>query len=273
MKKLINIIVVMMLCLNLLSMNVFANSTAISASGPQTVEKGQVVQVKLNLTATDIYALSGKVEYNASQLKLESAEGGHSALTMALNTANNKFAVYHNAGEFLVKNTGCIAVLNFTVLEATAGATISVRFSGIEATDGAKDIAISDAVCSFAIADPEPTVSEPSASEPSESKPTSSKPSESKPTSSKPSESKPTSSKPSESKPTESKPAVSEPTESEPTVSEPTVSEPTESNPVEPSEPSVEDEEKFDWWWIIVIIVSVCCIIYLIILERKKNRR
>ena len=278
MKKITSIILVTILCLNLLVMNVFAASATVTVSGPQSVEKGQAVEVKLNLTATDIYAISGVIKYDANQLKLESTAAGYNGLSVVINKANNKFMVYHEEGKFLVNGTGTIVVLNFTVLEATSGATVSVTFEKLEASDGKSDISVNNAVYSFTIA--EPVSSQPDSSEPDSSQPdsTESKPTESKPTESKPTESKPTESKPTESKPTVSKPAVTEPTESETTDTETSEPDSTESEPTEPDEPSepgaVDDkgEHKFCWWWILIVIAIICCVWHLIVVLRKKKR-
>ena len=270
MKKITSIIVVMILCLNLLIMNVFADSATVSVSAPQSVEKGQAIEVKLNLTATDIYAISGVINYDASQLQLETPEAGYSDLAVAINGANNKFTVYHTSGKFLVNNTGTIVVFKFTVLEETAGATVSVEFNGLEATDGNSDRDLSSASCSFTVAETRPT--EPDSSEPEtpESKPTGS-------TESKPAESKPTQS--TTSKPTGS--TSSQPTESTDSSSVESGSSDTESKPADPSEsdkPSDsstaddDDEQKFCWWWILIVILVACCVWHLIVVFRKKKR-
>lgn len=275
MKRITSIIVIMILCLSLLSMNVFAASPAASAAGPQEVEKGQTVQVQLKLTADNVYGVSGKINYDASLLELESVQGGNNNLAVALNNNNNKFTVYHIMGELLVENTGTIVVLNFKVLDDAAG---SVVFSDLIATDGTADIAVSNATYSFTIAEPVPEETEPEETQPEETepKPTEPKPTEPKPTEPKPTEPKPTEPKPTEPKPTEPKPTEPEATEPSTEVTEPSQEGTEPSQPeVQPTEPGTADgegEQKCNWWWILIVIVILLCIWHLIVILRKKKR-
>ena len=268
MKRITNLIIVMILCLSLLSINVFAASPAVSATGPQEVEMGQTVQVQLKLTATDVYAMSGKISYDASLLQLESAQGGNSNLIVSLNTNNNKFTVYHIAGELLVDNTGAIVVLSFKVLDDVAG---SVVFSELIATDGAADIPVGNATYSFTIAEPEPPETDPT-----EPKPTEPKPTEPKPTEPKPTEPKPTEPKPTEPKPTEPTTETTEPSTdgTQPSVeaTEPSVEGTKPAEPAEPGDTDGDGEQKCCWWWILILIAILCCIWHLIVVLRKKKR-
>ena len=273
MKRITSIIVVMILCLSLLSMNVFAASATVSATGSQTAETGDAIQVKLNLTATDVYGISGVINFDASQLRLESAAAGYGTLGLMVHT-NNKFTVIDNGGETLANGT--IVVLNFTVLEATAGTTVSVSFGNLVATDGRNDLNVASATYSFTVAEPETT--EPEATEPETTEPETTEPETTEP---KPTEPKPTEPKPTEPKPTE--PQATEPTATEPS-SEPSTeatepseqgTEPTEQG-TEPTEPGAADgdgEKKCCWWCWILILIAVALLTWHLIVVFKKKRK
>ena len=285
MKRITCLIITLILCLSLLSLHAFSANPAVSVTGPQSAEKGQVVQVELKLTATDVYAMSGKFSYDTSVLQLESAKESVANSTVILNTANNKFTVYHNAGEYLVNGTGTIVVLKFTVLESTTATAASVEFKELVATDGQTDLPVADVACSIAIVSPEPETTEPETTEPetTEPKPTEPKPTEPKPTEPKPTEPKPTEPKPTEPKPTETTPT--EPDNTDATEPEPTTeatapsgqgTEPSEpaGEPTEPGEQNGEGKRKTHWLlWILILILLIVLAWHLVEVYRKKKRQ
>ena len=286
MKRIASLIIAMLLCLSLLSMHTFAASATFSAVGPQSAEVGQTFQVKLNLASTDVYAISGKFTYDTNLLRLDSSSTNINNATLAVNDSINKFVLYHNLGDVLVNGTGTVVVLNFTVLKAAEGKTVTVKFFELSATDASSEVSNLTATWAVAVPEPEPTPTEPKPTEPAptEPKPTEPKPTEPKPTEPAPTEPKPTEPKPTEPKPTEPKPTEPKPTEPTPTEPTPTEPAPTESAGTEATQPSpapvdpgtdTDKDGKSCWlpWILVLLLILLLALIYYKYRKDRKARQ
>lgn len=238
MKKFISIIAVLVICLNLLSLNVFAASASAKATGAKTVEVGETLQVTLTVSGSDIYGLSGKVNYDDTMLKLKSSSC--KAKNWQLEFNGNKFVAYDNLGENPINSSAKVVVLKFTVLKAAAKQTVSVEFTNLVATDAKNDINMSDATYSVSVKE---------------------KQKESAPTTA------PTVA------PTE---PVTEPTTAptEP-VTEPTTAptEPATEPSVAPTEPvDLDGKGGCEYWWLwILLLILVLVIVYIVVKKAKKK--
>ena len=238
MKKLISVITVLVLCFSLLSMNVFAASASAKATGPKSVEVGETLQVTLTVSGSDIYGLSGKLNYDDTMLKLKSSSC--KAKNWQLEFNGDKFVAYDNMGENPINSSVKLIVLKFTVLKAAAKQTVEVKFTNLVATDAKNDINMSDATFSCSAKEKSSTPAPTTAPV-----------------------------KPTEPAPTEAPTEAPTQAPTEAPTEAPTVA-PTEPAPTEPVDLDGKGGCELWWLWILLLII-ILVVVWLIVKKAKKK--
>ena len=153
MKRIINLVLIAVLCVSLLAVAAFAASASAKLTGPGTVRAGDTITLTFNLNGSGIYGASGTLSYDANQLELKKTEqkiGNGWAVEF---NGNNFVAYDNNLAKPINSNTALFAV-TFKVKNLTTGTKLTVSYTGVTSSDGSADTNIGTVSYSATIAAP-----------------------------------------------------------------------------------------------------------------------
>ena len=298
MKKITNIILALIICLNLFSASAYAASA--SASGTSSAEVGDTITVTLYLNGNGIHGLQGKLNYDSDYLAFEGMESAKSG--WYVESYGSNFVAYDNYGEAPINGGGSVLYASFEVLDGAAGETVYVTFSSLVATDSKSDISAGSASYSCYIEEEETTTTEPTTTKPTTTKPTTTKPAATKPATTKPATTKPVTTAVADSddndyretttvavaesvatKPAETTKKAAGETTTKKAAAEATTkkgevatSQITTTEVVEPTTETMgnvngEKCNKFPWWILIILLLLVIAVVVYYYYKKKRN--
>lgn len=130
-----------------------ALAASASLTGPDTVRAGDTITLTLNISDTGKYGLEGTLNYDSSQVTLQSMESKMSGWKVESN--GNSLIVYDDAMANPINGGQAVLTLKFKVSNNLAtGTNISISIGNIVTTDGNTESNISAATYSVSIARP-----------------------------------------------------------------------------------------------------------------------
>jgi len=133
-----------------------AGSGSVSLNGPGTVRAGDTITVTLDLNSSNITAGGADVNYNASQLTLQSATAATNiGWSITFNNSSGKVSFGgFNSSLAAWSGSKTMITMVFKVGDVAAGTNISVSTANVKMSDGSSDGTLANAAYSKAIAAP-----------------------------------------------------------------------------------------------------------------------
>ena len=154
MKRILCTILVLLLSLSVFAMPAMAASSTASLTGSGSVRAGNTVTLTFYLSGSNIFAASGTLSYDESQVQLVKTEkkiGG----SWAVDFNGNNFVAYDNNLEKPISSKTAVFSATFKVKSnLTVGTAVKISCTNLVTSDGSADTNVSTASHTFTVAAP-----------------------------------------------------------------------------------------------------------------------
>lgn len=154
MKKSMVILLVVVLCLAcIFPFSASAASASATLTGPGTVRVGDTIVLNFNLNGSGVYGASGTLSYDSNQVTLSGTSQKIGSPWMVEFNGNN-FVAYDNNLSSPINGNKTLFTVTFKVKSVAVGTNIKISYTGVNASDGTKDLPIGTVTYSKSVAAP-----------------------------------------------------------------------------------------------------------------------
>ena len=133
MKKILNIVLVLILCMSFLCIAASATGAEASFDGPKTVRAGDTITLTFNLNGTGLLGMQGVISYDESQVSLTKTTQKIGGSWLVEFNGNNVVAYDNSQENPISKKTGLFTA-TFKVKDLAVGTNVTISVTGVKAS-------------------------------------------------------------------------------------------------------------------------------------------